>query len=1385
MKFPAIIILALASLCLSVAAEIEGVIPDPGFEIWNPKRNLPFSEAGQWCIWNQDRGVFSVFEQNATEVHSGRYSLHLKGTPNVNASCIFYEVPPEKLEALKGKTLVFSAWIKRVSGASGNVGIGVGGHDSEENGFGKSEWTLDTGALPWLRYVLKYPMPKKLNYLRLYLTCKSDNEGVGDAYFDDLSVETEDTPKASAMASDSRELKVFSPEGLDIAWTADKFGRDLFFQTVWAAEFNDKVFYLGALDGPAGQFSGLRINAAATDRRLVIDAPNELQLVLKLKSPIDVNVQLKGTDADCVAPLSKTGEEWRETAVPLRSFSGIEKLKDLKDIVFQLPANLSKGEALEIAGVKLVSTGSSPAFSWKETPKVAQMRQEIASHSMVFKSDPYKRPSIEGGVFHMQGKPVFYTAPICPSFTFLADFTPNARKYSNDPLYTDLPNPKTLAQLRFNTFGFTSEPLCLMPMWLQNYCVISENRIAERNIARSFLDGMSGTPFFADLSQLPDAGMRILKETKLWRPEMEQQNSIWHDFVPLCMENPACDKVLTQEFKDTAREILSNHGNPFSYELFNEPVYNCQCEFNRAAFGKELEKKFKSIDQLNRAWSTEFSSFDEAAFTKSLEKTPGLWAEWCKFSGTKYAETLKKYINVIKSVDQRKNVYFTEQPVVLSILTGQDAAGMDYRKVAEVLDILGIEGGWSYGRDAVNRRADIQGNVLESALNSVNAKYSFICDFFQNLAKNQKPVVDHEHYCARFEFGKRVPSQKTDFTTTFWNQIMHGMDGALLYLWDKRSFDWRTFEEAKANVYNGGYKAYSLLNPYNYTRESLDGIKQFRDELDGLDTIVMPKPRQQPARIGIVYSYPSMRNSAVNGRNVISEVMNLYHWLLTKHYPMRIVMEEELGDADIASLDMLIAPAMHFSYPETVGRLTSYVKKGGKLFLCNDALANDENGRLIDSVALTGITRSACAPYRTELTVSGTSAAVEVTRRASVKSASAIDTDNSGNVLLSMNKIGSGRVFYFAASGDSVAAEHALEYAVNREKISKYIDIVPEDSKELNETEAALIDRGDTKVLFAVNWEDRGSRLARIQIPQKVRGTFYVTDYVTKKHYLAPDGNRVWTGEALAKGVLTIIPPQQRTILLLQRQVPFAVMPVSEAQVRCTFAEIAAKEADGLKKQTALESAAMAERLKGRSYPDVNASKCVPLDIHRQVNMGFADEVAGDKKGGWSDQGINDYALMPTGKQTLANVPFKIIVPAENQGRSAIVLAGKPRPYFPKEVSGIAVDTQARYIYFLHTACWGVDPGQPAFNYKINYADGTSKAVAPVMDQDVAAWGNPEVIPNAKIAHESHNGFCERIGIYCWRWSNPSPEKLVKSIDISSLNNDLVPIIVGITVERP
>ena len=143
------------------------------------------------------------------------------------------------------------------------------------------------------------------------------------------------------------------------------------------------------------------------------------------------------------------------------------------------------------------------------------------------------------------------------------------------------------------------------------------------------------------------------------------------------------------------------------------------------------------------------------------------------------------------------------------------------------------------------------------------------------------------------------------------------------------------------------------------------------------------------------------------------------------------------------------------------------------------------------------------------------------------------------------------------------------------------------------------------------------------------------------------------------------------------------------------------------------------------------------LDISKASNMGFRDDTADDKRGGWTDQGpANDLRMMKAGNQNLACVDFQIIDPEKNNGNSCIALAGEARQWLPSSAKIPASGTW-RNLYLLHSLAWA-NSTLPVGKVNVLYTDGTSQSIE-ITKAEVGDWWAPAARSNAVVAWTGEN----------------------------------------------
>jgi lysophospholipase L1-like esterase len=195
---------------------------------------------------------------------------------------------------------------------------------------------------------------------------------------------------------------------------------------------------------------------------------------------------------------------------------------------------------------------------------------------------------------------------------------------------------------------------------------------------------------------------------------------------------------------------------------------------------------------------------------------------------------------------------------------------------------------------------------------------------------------------------------------------------------------------------------------------------------------------------------------------------------------------------------------------------------------------------------------------------------------------------------------------------------------------------------------------------------------------------------------------------------------------------------------------------------------------------DWTKAKVKSIDLKTLVNRGFADEVASDQKGGWSDQGPgNDLSPFPTGHQVLAGVPFDIIDPAKNNGKSMVVLSRRAGQGTPTSVT-IPVGLKAKMLAFLHIGAWVSNTKM--VEVILHYSNGLSmKAGFNAGIHFTDWWSTPEVSPSLVRAWVGNNKSAGVAATYT-PLPNPTPEQTITSIElVVPENTDWVYGLIAIT----
>lgn len=150
--------------------------------------------------------------------------------------------------------------------------------------------------------------------------------------------------------------------------------------------------------------------------------------------------------------------------------------------------------------------------------------------------------------------------------------------------------------------------------------------------------------------------------------------------------------------------------------------------------------------------------------------------------------------------------------------------------------------------------------------------------------------------------------------------------------------------------------------------------------------------------------------------------------------------------------------------------------------------------------------------------------------------------------------------------------------------------------------------------------------------------------------------------------------------------------------------------------------------------------KAQKLDLSKAANVGFTDEKADDRQGGWTDQGPeNDMRALKPGVRRFGNIEFELIDPAENGGKSALAFANPERSWFLREAEADGGGRRMDYLYLLNAAAWcrGGEVGE----IEVSYADGGKQRFDVRDRRDTGNWwtADGESFENATLIRQAQN----------------------------------------------
>ena len=185
-----------------------------------------------------------------------------------------------------------------------------------------------------------------------------------------------------------------------------------------------------------------------------------------------------------------------------------------------------------------------------------------------------------------------------------------------------------------------------------------------------------------------------------------------------------------------------------------------------------------------------------------------------------------------------------------------------------------------------------------------------------------------------------------------------------------------------------------------------------------------------------------------------------------------------------------------------------------------------------------------------------------------------------------------------------------------------------------------------------------------------------------------------------------------------------------------------------------------------------------PVDLTKAANAGYKDEKADDNLGGWTDQGDNDVRNLKPGTLTHSSIPFTLLDPAKNNGKSVIALSHQGK-FFVKQAD-ISLAARFDWLYLLSTGAWASDK-KPAGTLTFNYQDGTSDKTAVTCGSQVGDWWNGNADDAFALPMRDVCPMKNPVYFFIAPIRNPQPLKETKSIALEAEQGNVIWLVLGMT----
>ncbi|MBC8059047.1 MAG: beta-galactosidase [Clostridiaceae bacterium] len=350
-------------------------------------------------------------------------------------------------------------------------------------------------------------------------------------------------------------------------------------------------------------------------------------------------------------------------------------------------------------------------------------------------------------------------------------------------------------------------------------------------------------------------------------------------------------------------------------ELGHESSDLCYCEECHKSFRSFLQNKYKSIEEVNKAWGTVFwnhtyNEFDEIPLpVKTITvHNPALQLDFQRFR----SKSLKGYSDF--QVGLIKEIVGDNQLVTTNLPGGFFEKSFDFEALQEKCDIAAYD------------NYPVWGGLKEPVPPHAIA---FSHDFIRGLKDKNYWILEELMGAQGHTIIGYLP-RPNQAKMWAYQAVAHGCEGLLFFRWRGATFGAEEF-------------CYGILDQDNIEGRKYYEVQSFFEDIKKYDEILKSEIK---AEVALVYDYDNAWAWRIQPQsttfNYLNEAQRLYKPFYSLNTTIDVISEKHNFD----KYKVLLLPVMMVTDEEIKIRLEEFVKRGGTIILSFRASIKDRNNNL-------------------------------------------------------------------------------------------------------------------------------------------------------------------------------------------------------------------------------------------------------------------------------------------------------------------------------------------------------------------------------------------------------------------------------------------------------